>query len=54
MEETQATGGGQESDASLAAIVGSVLGGVCVLLVVTLVIGVVCIVKRKRKHKAFV
>ena len=54
MEETPATGGGQESDASLAAIVGSVLGGVCLLLLVILVVGVVCIVKRRRKHKAFV
>ena len=52
MEET--TGGGQESDASLAAIVGSVLGGVCLLLLVILVIGAVCVMKRRRKHKAFV
>ena len=49
MEET--TGGGQESDTSVGVIVGSVLGGVCLLLVI-LVIGMV-IVLWWRKHKTY-
>ena len=50
----ETTGGIQESDTSVGVIVGSVLGGVCVLLLAMLVIGVVCVMKRRRKHKPFV